>query len=86
MATYSLRLDFVNPEAKGFPSRPFAHIALKTYSTNEDGSIHISWECRTPKEIDECVELLKRDLDAISKEAKRKFTAALKKPFVPKKK
>jgi hypothetical protein len=80
-------IDFLNPEKKGFPAPPRAHIGVKSWSTTADGIIQISAECRTPKEVDAYVEQMKRDLDKISREAKKSFEQAWKtSPYRRKKK
>ncbi len=67
METYSLTLDF----RKGVGLfGPRAFIRVKAYSGDE-GEIHISPECVTADEVEEEVNRLKNELDAILRSARQ---------------
>ncbi|MBS3907658.1 MAG: YkgJ family cysteine cluster protein [Syntrophaceae bacterium] len=76
-------LLFENPEEKGITHPPFAYICLGNYSrTTILGHEHIalSAECTSYDEVKWWVGRLKKHLNNVLKEAKRKFTKANKKP------
>ena len=66
MKTYSLTLDF---RKGGALFGPRAFIRVKTYSGDE-GEIHISSECVTADEVEEEVNRLRNELDAILRSAR----------------
>ena len=85
MKTFTFDLEYVDPEAKGFPDTPHAYIGLKSWSGTPLSGLHVTPECRSANEIDYEVKRLKGELDRIARAAKRKFAASAKRPFVPRK-
>lgn len=79
----TIDLLFENPEEKGITHPPFAYICLGNYSrTTILGHEHIvlSAECTSYDEVKWWVGRLKKHLNNVLKEAKRKFAKANKKP------
>lgn len=78
----TIYLLFENPEEKGITHPPFAYICLGNYSSTKIlGHEHIalSAECTSYEEVKWWVGELKKHLNNVLKEAKRKFTQANKK-------
>lgn len=75
MSNYSLELDFqeVPLFGEGTATIQRAHIALKQWTTSETGTPRISAECASAAEVQENVNRLKAELDAIAAKAKQKF-------------
>jgi hypothetical protein len=72
--TYTLRLWF--RANKGGPPGPVARIALKTWSGSDvDDGIYLSSNCISFVELDSEVTRLKRELDQIRADARRRFEA-----------
>jgi hypothetical protein len=71
VATYSLELDFRQPEPN-FPAPPDAQIYIKTYST-DNGRHFITPHCITYEEINYQIRRLEDELKAIRQKAKNKF-------------
>lgn len=72
MAMRPFELLFNPPQTKPLPDTARAHIALSSYST-EDDRLLLWGECRTVAEVEEAIKYLKKDLDRILAEARRKF-------------
>ena len=73
MPIHPFELLFDPPRAKPLPDTARAQIAVDFHST-EDGRVILSpGECRTVTEVEEAINYLKKDLDRILAEARRKF-------------
>lgn len=72
MAVNVFQLLFDPPQTKPLPDNARAHIALSCYSM-EDDRILLWGECRTVSEVEEAIKALKKDLNRILREARRKF-------------
>jgi len=72
MADHPFELLFDPPRTKPLPDNARAHIALSCHCT-EAQRIIMSGECRTVREVKEAVDYLKKDLDRVLAEARRKF-------------
>jgi len=72
MAVYPFKLLFDPPRTKPLPDTARARIALGVWSTESEGPI-VYPECRTVHEVKEAVDYLKKDLDRVLAEARRKF-------------
>ena len=70
----ALRLEFGDPLKGGLPDSQRAFIVADML---EKEICVLSNECRTALEIDEEVRRIKKDLDRISKEAKKKFVRSI---------
>jgi hypothetical protein len=59
------------------PFDPIIHLCLRSYgSTTKDGAPTLSPNLMTDREIDEYIQALKNDLDAVGKKAKRALESA----------
>ena len=75
MTTVRLDLHWTAPRSGDPPFSPIANITLKRHSTLHDGSIALTPDCMTEREVDECIESLIADLNAIRSEARRRFNS-----------
>jgi hypothetical protein len=71
MATYSLDLNFFQPDPK-FPGPPNAQIYVKTHST-EKGGHFITPKCVNFQEFDYEIRRLEDELKTIRQKARHKF-------------
>jgi hypothetical protein len=72
--TYSLRLRFLRGKAGELGHWPICHIVVRTYSRSaEDPSPTITPECVSMLEVETQVNRLIAELEAIRKEARRRF-------------
>jgi hypothetical protein len=65
--TIRLSLRIHEPRAGEKPFAPFAYVAPVAFSTGPDGTVALSPNLMTRKEIDETVDLLISDLEEIRK-------------------
>ncbi len=73
MSNLYLDLSFVKPKKNEPPFTPFAHIELKSHSSECKDRILIGEKCVTYKELDQHVQWLEKELANIRKKAKSKF-------------
>jgi len=74
--TYSLDLQFLSPyplKKGGLPGHAIAHVAVKSFSSTEDGPPLITPECVTLGELEYQIDRLKEELEEIRKAAKKSF-------------
>lgn len=71
--TDSLDLEFRKPAKNDLPGPANAYIYVKTY-TSEKGQVFITPDCVTFGEFEEQIDRLKKELEAIRKKAKHKFS------------
>jgi hypothetical protein len=71
MGTYSLDLDFLQPDPK-FPAPPNAQIYVKTHSTEKDRHF-ITPKCVCFQEFDYEIRRLEGELKTIRQKARHKF-------------
>jgi hypothetical protein len=64
------RFDFAIAGGPDSSTFPFVRIRLQRWSTSESNGLLVSAQLMTPKEIDDCIDSLKEDLDAVGKRAK----------------
>lgn len=67
-----LKLQFIKGDGSFF-NTPKGWIALAGYSVSEDGKPLLSAECVRAKEVEEAADYLKKQLDRIVTEAKKKL-------------
>ncbi len=73
MAIHPFQLLFDQQRTKPFPDSARARIALSTYTTQDERIIVSAGDCRTVGEVEAAVDRLKKDLDRVLAEARRKF-------------
>ena len=56
------------------PVSPFIHLSLGYHATSDDGHILLSAQLMTNREVDECVDQLRKELEKFRKEAKQELT------------
>lgn len=80
MSTYRLGLSFLEVPEGELPGPPLAHVYVKAFSLAEFESIKgaplISANCVSFTEIEHQIDELKRELDTLKAEARKKFAAA----------
>lgn len=80
MKTFRLGLSFLEMPEGGLPGPPRTHVYAKNFCVADfkpiEGAPLISHECVSFAEIECQIDELKRELDAIKSEARRKFEAA----------
>jgi hypothetical protein len=74
MKNLYLDLSFVRPKKTDLPFSPFAHIELKSHSEESNGQILIGEKCVTFEELDRHICWLEKELEAVRKKAKMKFS------------
>jgi len=72
MKTLYLDLRFRSPKKGDLPGPSIAQVCVKGHGT-EDDTIILGAQCVTYEELEEQVEYLKKELDAVRKKAKTKF-------------
>ena len=72
MAIHRFELLFEPPRKKPLPDSARAHVALSFYGREND-RILVSPECRTERELEGAINNLKKDLDRVLTQARRKF-------------
>ena len=72
MTTYSLDLDFRQPDPK-FPGASLAQIYIKTSSANKKGTRFITPKCVNFQEFDYEIKRLENELKTIRQKARQKF-------------
>ena len=73
MAVHPFELLFEPPRTSPHPDTARAQIALSSYSEEGERILVSPGECRTVREVEDAVKDLKKDLDRILAEARRKF-------------
>ena len=75
MAIHPFELLFDPPRKKPLPDSARAHVALSFYTQDND-RILVSPECRTERELEMAINGLKKDLDRVLAQARRRFAQA----------
>lgn len=71
--TYSLGLLFLKSSESQCASGPIAQLCVENHTSDERGNILITPYCVTLGEVEEQIERLKKELEIIRREAKKKF-------------
>ena len=72
MAIHRFELLFDPARKKPLPDSARAHVVLSVYAQEND-HILVSPECRTERELEMAINDLKKDLDRVLAEARRRF-------------
>ena len=52
---------------------PIANVSLHRYSTLDDGTVVLTVDCMTPRELDQAIDHLIADLEAVRKKGRHRF-------------